>query len=316
MNRGGRRHLILMTGTPLTTPADVYGYTRFTNPHAYPSRSWFESTHVQNKDQFGNVTGWAAEDKMQDNFLLNSARVFRREIDSQLPDVIYEPIFYELEPDHMAAYNRLAEEALLDLEGQEITALTVQKLNTMLQQIIIGYEEFFDGEEAKMRARAEVAGFKLLDSVMDGLGGRKLIVFAYYKKAIAALQSHGAQYGAVAVYGGMSDKARNEALDKFTGDPDCRLLIGQPLSMGSGLDNLKTVCSDILFLELPMIAKDFTQAVGRIDRNGQKNRCHVRIGTAVDTLQMRRQKSLLDKDEQANAVQLTHKDLRDWIHGK
>lgn len=311
-----KRNLILMTGTPLTTKRDVYGYCRFTNPNAYPSQAWFDADHVEGTDIFGAVTGWKNEDRMQKNFLYNAARAFRRELNSDLPDVIYEPIFYELEKEHKEAYDELAENALLELEGARLDATTVQKLNTLLQQIIIGYEGFFDTRKQKLAARKKVAGFELLDTVMDQLGDRKLLVFAYYQVAIQALLEHGEKYKAVALYGGLSDKARNQALDTFTQDPECRLLIGQPLSMGSGLDSLKTVCSDILFLELPMVAKDFTQAVGRIDRNGQTQTCHVRVATAEGTLQVRRQKVLLDKDEEAGEVQLTYKHLRDWIYGK
>lgn len=312
----GHRNLILMTGTPLTTPADTYGYTRFTFPSAYPSKMLFDVQHVAGRDIFDAVTEWKDEELMNQNFLHNSARVFRREIDPDLPPVIYEPIVYDLLPEHKKAYDKLAELALLEVADERIDATTIQKLNTMLQQIIIGYEGFFETADDKLKARAKVQGFELLDEVMTALGDKKLIVFAYYQKAIEALKSHGAKYGAVAVYGGMTDKQRNACLDAFVSDPNCRLLIGQPLSMGSGLDTLKDVCSDILFLEMPMVAKDFTQAVGRIDRNGQTKRCHVRIATAAGTLQVRRQRSLLDKDEQANKIQLTHKDLRDWIHGK
>ena len=310
------RSLILMTGTPLTTPEDVFGLTRFTNPLAYRSRMWFDAEHVAGRDMYNRVTGWKNEEKLNENFLHNSARVFRREIDPDLPDVIYEPINYELSPAHKAAYDKLAELALLEVEGDRVDATTVQKLNTMLQQIIIGYEGFFDTAEGKAKARKQVQGFELLDEVMAALGDRKLLVFAYYRTAIEALQEHGKQYGAVSVYGSLTDAQRQERLGAFVNDPGCRLLIGQPLSMGSGLDTLKDVCSDILFLELPMVAKDFTQAVGRIDRGGQKNRCHVRVATAAGTLQVRRQKALLEKDEQANKIQLTHKDLRDWIFGK
>ena len=310
-----KRHLILMTGTPITTPEDVYGYCRLTNPTAYASKSFFEALHVGGRDMFDAVTSWKREDLLSENFLFNSARAFRREIDPDLPEVTYEPIIYELNPDHMEAYKKLAEMELLEVEGREIDMTTIQKLNTTLQQIIIGYEEYFETPEERSRARKMVVGFDLLEEVMRSLGDRKLIVFAYYKKAIEALKGFGSKYGAVAVYGGMSDGQRNQALDRFVNDSDCRLLVGQPLSMGSGLDTLKDVCSDILFLELPMVAKDFEQAVGRIDRNGQKNHCHVRIAVAEGTLQGRRQKTLLDKDQTANKVQMSHRDLRDWIFG-
>lgn len=311
------RKLILMTGTPLTTPMDVYGYCRLTNPNAYRSKGVFEMMHVAKRDNFENVVEWLNEDKLQDEFLFNSARVFRREIDENLPEVTYEPIPYELDAEHYKAYQDLAKTALLEINKQEkIDATTIQKLNNMLQQIIVGYETYFEDETQRVNAHNKVAAFTLLDEVMESLGDRKLIVFAYFQRAIESLQRYGEKYQSVAIYGGMTDKKRQQSLDQFINNPDCRLLIGQPISMGSGLDSLKNVCSDILFLELPMVAKDFTQAVGRIDRNGQKKHCHVRVACAVDTLQVRRQKNLLDKDVEANKIQLTHKDLKDWVFGK
>ena len=144
-------------------------------------------------------------------------------------------------------------------------------------------------------------------------------MFAWYKNSIDTILEHSSKYGAVAVNGTLTTKQRNENIDKFVNDPDCKMLIGQPLSMGSGLDSLKDVCSDILFLELPMVSKDFVQAVGRIDRNGQQNRCHVKIAVANKTVQVRRQEALLRKDEVANVVQnppINYKNLRDWIYGK
>ena len=69
---------------------------------------------------------------------------------------------------------------------------------------------------------------------MESLGDRKLIVYAYYQKAILALTEHGQQYGAVAVNGAMTSTQRERNIERFMTDPSCRLLIVQPLSMGSG----------------------------------------------------------------------------------
>ena len=316
----GHRNLILMTGTPITTPMDAYGYCRLLNPDAYPTKGFFEAVHVAGRDMFDGVTAWAEEEKLQANFLYNGARAFRREIDQDLPEVTYEPMYYKLHPEHYAKYKQLAQEAFLEIEdGESVDFLTQSALNNALQQVIIGYEQYFETEAERKKARTKVAAFELLDTVMESLGERKLIVYAYYQKAILALTEHGQQYGAVAVNGAMTSTQRERNIERFMTDPSCRLLIGQPLSMGSGLDGLKNVCSDVLFLELPMVAKDFIQAVGRIDRNGQKERCHVRLAVAEGTVQVRRQRTLLDKDVQANRIQnptkMTKQDLQDWIYG-
>ena len=319
MNKG-TRNLILMTGTPLTTPEDVFGYCHLLKNGLYKSKVLFDAQHIRGRDMYDRPTGYMNEDQLQVNFMTNGARAFRREIDPDLPEVSYEPMFYELTPDHYQAYKKAAEECLLDIEGQETVDFASQSaITNALQQIIIGYEEYFDDENAKLKAHKQVAAFELVDEVIKSMGGRKLIIFAYYQKAITALLNHCQQYNAVVVNGAMTSKQREANIEKFVNDDSCQILIGQPLSMGSGLDNLKTVCSDVLFLELPMVAKDFVQAVGRIDRNGQKNRCRVMIAVAENTLQVRRQTVLLAKDSQANQIQnpseVSTQDLKKMIYG-
>lgn len=310
-----KRRLIAMTGTPLTTPLDSYAYCSLINPNAYASKKLFEATHVKKRDFFDNPVEYKDEEQLNANFLHNSARVFRREVNKDLIEPIYTPIPYELEPSHKKVYDQLAEEALLEISGKEISADTEQKLQIMLQQIIIGYEYLFENQDERVSARKKVKALELLEQLMYELDGRKLIIYAYYQNTIKVLKQFCQKWHAVEIYGGMSDRVRQANLDTFIKNSDCQILIGQPKSMGVGLDNLKTVCADVLFLELPLVANDFTQAVGRVDRNGQTERCHIRVACANGTLQVRRQAALLNKDAVANKIQLTYRDLRDWIFG-
>lgn len=304
-----------MTGTPLTTPHDAYAYTSFTNPDAYLTVGMFEAVHVESRDMFNKITGYKNVDQLNNNFMFNSARVFRRDVNPYLPEVIYDTIFYELEPSHKKAYDALAENALLECEDEAINANTIQKLNIMLQQIIVGWEYMLPEGKANANIRKKIKVFELIEQIMSELDGRKLIIYAYYKNTIRALKDFCKPWYAVEVFGGMTSKSRQANLNEFVNNDKCKILIGQPLSMGSGLDSLKDVCSDALFVELPMVPKELIQAVGRIDRNGQKETCRVRIACAKGTLQVRRQEMLLAKDSQANRIQYTYKDLRDWLFG-
>nr|WP_232335805.1 helicase-related protein [Snodgrassella sp. W8158] len=150
---------------------------------------------------------------------------------------------------------------------------------------------------------------------MSELGGRKLVIFAYYQNTIRALKDFCKPWNAVEIYGKLTAKVKMQNLNRFLKEDDCKILIGQPLSMGSGLDGIKKVCTDILFVELPMIPKELIQAIGRIDRNGQTETCRVRLACAKGTVQMRRQDILLAKDTIANRIQYSYKDLRDWLFG-
>lgn len=322
----GKRNLILMTGTPLAKPEDAYGYLRLIAPEIYPTKAIFNAAHIAGRDYFDNPTGYKNEDGLNFSFMTNGARVFRREIDKDLPPVTYEPIMYDLYPEHWKVYKQIAEEAVKQLETKEVngrqmvTAIQHSAVFNTLQQVVIGLEHYVDTHSTSVdKVRKQVAAFELLDSVVEALGERKLIVYAYYQKSISAITEYCQKYGAVQINGGLTAKQREENLDRFVNDPHCQILVGQPLSMGSGLDMLKDVCSDILFLELPTTANDFIQAVGRIDRNGQQERCHVRLAVAQNTVQVRRHVLLLQKDAQANKVQnppyVSKKDLAYWIYG-
>lgn len=316
MKNEHNRNLIMLTGTPITTPADVYGYAKLIDKMMYRSQWQFDVLHIADKDFFGNVSRWKNHDLLNKNFMQNGARVLREEVSEGYVRPDYEVIPYELAPAHKALYDRLAADALLELEGKDsIDFLTQSGLHSALQQVIIGYENYFETPKEKAKARSMIQGFEVLDTVMEILAGKKLLLFAYYQRSIDAIVAHGEQYGAVALNGRVSAKQKQLNIEKFLNDPDCRLLVAQPESAGSGLDDLKHVCSNVLFLELPMIPKDFVQAVGRIDRTGQKEFCKVWVACAIGTLQVRRQKMLLAKDAEANKIQMTVEDLKDLLGG-
>jgi hypothetical protein len=93
-------------------------------------------------------------------------------------------------------------------------------------------------------------------------------------------------------------------------DPACRVLVAYPFAG----ENLQHVCSDVLFLEC-FRPKLFEQGVGRVDREGQKRRVHVRIAVAENTVQVRLHNLMLAKDTLARAVAGGWQDLREALYG-
>ena len=72
------RDLILLTGTPLSTPADIYGYSRFLNPN-WLTKGIFEAHHVAEYDHFGQPLKWKT--KMScDEFSWNSLVEFSKKM--------------------------------------------------------------------------------------------------------------------------------------------------------------------------------------------------------------------------------------------
>lgn len=302
--------LMLLTGTPLTTPADAYAYIKLIAPGTYRNLGQFEKIHVAERDFFNKVTKWQHLDVMASNMAINSKRVIKEHVLTQLQPVTYTPMFYELAPKHLKLYNKLAEEQLLLLEdGGKIDATSAPALWSALQQIILNYAHFSQEEGARS------AGYDLLDEVLAELGDRKLLVFANYRMSNRALVEYTKPYQGVAIFGDISAAQKQKNIQTFINVKTCRVLVAQPTSGGYGVDGLQDVCSDVLFLEAPRTSTEFEQALARLYRNGQMKGVHCRIAVANKTLQVSLHKALLDKDDLVTQVQGKFNTLRDMIYG-
>lgn len=304
-------HLALLTGTPLTKPIDAYAYIKLLAPIVYRNMRQFEMLHIKQKDEYGTVIEWGNLELLSDNMKICSSRILRREVQSQLPPITFTTMVYDLAPAHMKLYERIAQERLVEFEdGREIDAMSTQALYSALQQIVINWAHFDDDESR------EPAALELIDEVFSELGSdAKLAVVANFIRSNSYLLKKLQKYGAVAVYGEVSSKGKQEAIRRFIEDSDCRCILLQPQSAGFGVDGLQHVCSDMLVLEAPTVAPPFYQVAARLDRDGQKNPVNCRIGVANRTVQVRMFKNLLENDAMINSVQGGYKDLKEAIYG-
>lgn len=309
------RKLVLMTGTPISSPADSFGYVRLKTPGVYRSFTNFENLHVGARDFFGTVTEWRDLDKMKANFMLQATRRLSREVlDIKEPNYI--PRVYTLDPEHMELYNTLMEEQLLLLpNGGKIDATAAQRLFNAAQQIVCNWD-YYSGDPT-CRSKA----FDLIESIADEIDlmnpkSSKLIVYTWFVMTNRAMmREFEEKFHAVAAYSEIPQARQRANIDRFLNDPSCRLLFAQPLSGGAGW-NPQHVCWETLFIEEPTYPFPFIQGVGRTVRDGQEHVPNIRLATAEGTIQLRLHQRLLDKDALANKVQGGYEDLRDAIHGK
>lgn len=118
----------------------------------------------------------------------------------------------------------------------------------------------------QISARGKVEGAKdIIHNIVDG--GQKLIVFCFLKEVVQALKQEFRH--AVTVTGDDTTEQKQHAVDRFQNDEDCKLIILNYRSGGTGLT--LTAASNVLFVEFPWTAADCVQAEDRAHRNGQKN---------------------------------------------
>ncbi len=115
---------------------------------------------------------------------------------------------------------------------------------------------------------------EFIHDIIDG--GEKLIMFAYLRDVVDALVREFPD--AVTVTGSDNTAQKQNAVDRFQNDPDCKLIILNYKSGGTGLT--LTAASRVGFIEFPWTYSDCEQAEDRAHRNGQKNavNCYYFLG--------------------------------------
>ena len=143
----------------------------------------------------------------------------------------------------------------------------------------------------KIKAAAE-----FIHDVIDG--GEKLIVFAFLKEVVEEMKKLFPE--AVTVTGEDNTRQKQYAVDKFQTDPECKLIILNYKSGGTGLT--LTASSRVAFIEFPWTFSDCEQAEDRAHRNGQKNNVNCYYFLGKDTIDEYMYKVIQTKKDIANGV--------------
>lgn len=96
--------------------------------------------------------------------------------------------------------------------------------------------------------------------------GEKQLVFTYTRAVTEEICKQLKDLGAVKIYGGMSPSARRQAKQTFINDPECKVIVCQLNSVGTGTNGLQKVCYNMIFAEFDWTAGGYKQQIGRLKR--------------------------------------------------
>ena len=114
--------------------------------------------------------------------------------------------------------------------------------------------------------------------------GKKIFVGTYHRKAIEFLHDN-FKDNSVMIYGGVSADEREGAIQKFKTDEKIKIMFGQILSAGEGIDGLQDVCSDCAFVEFAHNPADHNQFEDRLHRGDQRDVVNIYYLIANDTIE-------------------------------
>jgi SWI/SNF-related matrix-associated actin-dependent regulator 1 of chromatin subfamily A len=249
--------LWLLTGTPITSrPINYYNLLNLIdcpvalNWMAYVKRYCSGFQFRAGKRRVWNVSGASNLEELRDR---TSNLILRRLKENvlDLPDKIITPVYLRLKSKE---YESLMGEYYqwFDKSG-EADSLTLQftKL-TKVRQVIA---------EEKVSSTIE-----LCENIIEQ--GKKVIVFTNFTKTLEMILEHFGK-SAVRLDGSMSQKDRQDSVDRFQNDENVMVFVGNIKAAGTGIT--LTAGEAVIMNDLSFLPSDHSQSEDRAYRYGQKN---------------------------------------------
>lgn len=314
MSRHLNRNLQLLTGTPINKPLDAYAYIKLKTPDAYRSMGHFEALHVAERDFFKKPTAYCNLDLVKTHLNVQTISRTKAELHGYNLTPLFPDSEYDLAPEHQELYEKLVDEQLLLFsDGTVIDASSVQKLRHALQQIVVNFDHF-SNDPTKKSAAYDLVDQTLEETECFKLGKSKLIIWVKYKLTSRSVLKYLKDSGIKAV-GAYAEVDTEKGINAFMDDPTTRVLVANYQSAGAGL-NPQYVCSEALFLELETVSMYIRQAVGRLDRTGQKTVPRMRFAVASNTVQVGLYESLLTNDDLVQYIEPSKTGIREMLLGR
>lgn len=109
-----------------------------------------------------------------------------------------------------------------------------------------------------------------LDYVSEKLmSHEKVLVFCWTREIVQEAMKYLKVYNPVDYYGATTPARKEANKKKFMEDPDCRVMVANISSAGTGLDGLQKACSYAVFIEIAWTPAEINQAIARLHRMGQ-----------------------------------------------
>lgn len=141
------------------------------------------------------------------------------------------------------------------------------KLSTLKQLSLEGKEKFIK---------------KWVEEWMEANEEEKLLVFASQSAILTKIAEEFKE--GLLITGSTTTKKRDENLQKFTLEKNKRVLFANIGCLGTGVDGLQKVCSNMAILELPPRPSDLVQVIGRLERSGQENPVTIQYLLSPETI--------------------------------
>lgn len=256
---------IVMSGTPARSrPSQFWTMLSCVEPQMFPNYKSFlwRYTHPR-------VTQWGVQfeggrnvKELHAKMVSVMLRRTKEEVMSYLPPKTIDVVPLEADAAQLAEYE--SEEATIrnaeGIEARERLANLTRSAYAVKEKSLLNWVKcFLEGEE-------------------------KLLVFAWHRDVVDAIHSALSEWHPAKIYGGVSLQQREAEKSRFIEDPNCRVMVCNIQSGGTGIDGFQKVCCNVAFAEFANTSTDMEQAEDRLHRGGQERPVSVYYLVAPGTI--------------------------------
>ena len=263
--------LWMMTGTPASqSPVDAFGLAKLVNPTSVPTFfSTFKDQVMFRVSQFSWKPRENAVERVHE--VLQPAIRFSKEECLDLPEMIYVKRKVELTPQQSRYYKMLKDRMIMEVAGEEISAVNAAIHLNKLLQISAGAVYSDSGEALEFDIHNR---YKVLREVIDE-SSQKVLVFIPFKHAIQILRDAllKDKISTEVIDGSVSVSKRTAIFKRFQTTDDPHVLLIQPQAASHGVT--LTRANTIVWWGPTSSLETYAQANARIHRSGQTHKCTV-----------------------------------------
>lgn len=297
------KYKIILTGTPVqNSPMDVFSQWKFLDPNIFGLSFYAFRNHYAVMGGYYNhqILRYKNMDELTSKAHSVAYRITKEEA-LDLPEQIFLNRYCELEPTARKIYDTVVKESYAELMDGEITATNVLTKLMRLSQIAGGHVK---DDEGRMQVISKSKLNELKDIMEDVIidNKKKLVTFARFIPEIESIKSLAREMEIRYSYitGEIKTEERSEMCSKFQNDNNIKLFIAQIQTAGLGIT--LTAADTAVFYSLDFNYANYSQAIARTHRIGQKNTCTYINLIATETVDEKILKALESKQDIAKNI--------------
>ena len=281
-----------LTGTPLTSPFDLWSQMQIIDPAIlnerfvpFKTRYGIFETKFFGPRAVKVVSGYKELPELKARIEPHCSWLTLKDVFPNLPDILPpERAYFEISPEQRRAYEELKKEYILQLERGEVLINNPLVMILRLSQIARGFVTTDNGNQVIPGHNAALT--RLMHEISER-PDEKIVIWCRFTEDVNTVLAELAHQNikAVRLDGQVDQEHRLENMSLFQNDPSVRVIVGTPSTGGVGVD--LSAGSTVIFYSHGFNLIERLQAMSRVRGVNQKNKISQIDMVAVDTVDER-----------------------------